>query len=76
MPIVIRDNVNGIPRPSYTTVTGRVWEIADEITKKLGRPAPRKDVLDKCAKEKLNPSTAATQYGRWRTFNGYTGRVK
>lgn len=70
-----REVQNSVPRPGKDTVTGRVWTISDALTKKLkGKPAPRKDVLASCADEKINPATAATQYGRWRKFNGHAGK--
>lgn len=70
-----REVRNGVPRPGVNTITGRVWTIADALAKKLkGKPAPRKDVLASCEDEKINPATAATQYGRWRKFNGHVGK--
>ncbi len=70
-----REVKNTVPRPGKGTVTGRVWAISDALTKKLkGKPAPRKDVLASCADEEINPATAATQYGRWRKFNGFAGK--
>lgn len=70
-----REVKNTVPRPGKDTVTGRVWAISDALTKKLkGKPAPRKDVLAACEDEKINPATAATQYGRWRKFNGFAGK--
>ena len=61
---------NGVSRPKYGTSTGRIWEIADHESAKLGSPAPRKIVLELATKEGINESTAATQYGRWRKFHG------
>ena len=71
-----RDEQNGVVRPKTGTKTGRVWEISDEVSRKAGEPAPRKDVMDACAKEGINPATAATQYGRWRHYNGLKGASK
>jgi len=65
---------NGVVRPRATTKTGRVWEISDELSAAKGSPALRKDVLAKATEEGINPATAATQYGRWRKFNGLEGR--
>ena len=65
---------NGISRPNLNTRTGRVWAIADKISGELGKPAPRKQVIDTAIAEGINPATAATQYGRWRKFNGLEGR--
>ena len=66
---------HGVTRPRADSKTGLVWKIADEQTEALGgKPARRKDVLQECAEHGLVASTAATQYGRWRKFNGLEGR--
>ena len=36
-----------------------------EIAAKLGRTAPRAEVLEACVKAGVNKSTAATQYQKW-----------
>ncbi len=64
---------NGISRPKADTATGKVWEIADELSKQIEAPIGRKLLLDKAVEHGLNASTAATQYGRWRRFNGLVG---
>lgn len=69
-----KDEQNGIVRPKAGTKTSRVWEISDAMSAKLGEPAPRKPVLEEAVSEGLNPSTAATQYGRWRKYHGLVGR--
>ena len=61
---------NNVTRPNQGTNTGTVWEIADALSKETGKPATRKDVLDKAVDKGINVSTAATQYGQWRKFNG------
>jgi len=61
---------NGVTRPNGGTTTGRIWEISDSLSKSTCKAATRKDVLEAAAKEDINPSTAATQYGQWRKFNG------
>lgn len=60
---------NGVTRPRPGTATGRVWEIADELSKQTGQPAVRAEVLKAFEAEGGNSSTGATQYGRWRKFN-------
>ncbi len=65
-----KDTKNDVTRPKAGTATGRVWEISDEQSKKAGEPAKRKDVIAAFVAEGGNPSTAATQYGRWRKYNG------
>jgi hypothetical protein len=67
---------NGITRPNPNTKTGRVFEIADEISAAAGEPAKRGEVLKVCDEEGINKATAATQYGRWRKFNGLEGRAR
>jgi len=62
-------NQNGVTMPQKG-VTARVWEIADYYSKETGAPAERADVLAACENERINPSTATTQYGRWRRFHG------
>jgi len=52
-------------RPSDGTRTGRVWEIADEITKATGTKASRKAVIDAYHREGGMRSTASTQYHHW-----------
>lgn len=68
------EKANGVVRPAPDTKTGKVWSIADEMTKEQGTPAKRKDVLNESYAHGIAASTAATQYGRWRKFNGLEGR--
>lgn len=74
-PKVERLIANGVTRPADRTVTGRVWAISDELSKAAGKPIPRKDVMEKAGAEGLNPATIATQYGKWRVYNGLKGVV-
>ena len=70
-PAVERDVQNGITRPKAGTSSARVWEVADMVSKKVKKPAKRKDVLDIVVdQEGLNSATASTQFGRWRQYNG------
>lgn len=57
-----------LARPAKaTSTTGLVWKIADEQFTLAGNQMPdRKAVLDACAAEEINPSTAATQYAKWK----------
>lgn len=73
---VVKDTVNGVTRPKAGTATGRVWEIADALSKKTKKPIERKAVLEATAGEGINPATAATQYGRWRKYNGLEKEVR
>ncbi len=54
-------------RPRAGTRTGRVWEVADEITRETGRRASRREVVDRIAAEEGNRATASTQYQHWKT---------
>lgn len=65
-----REEQNGVTRPAPGTQSARVWEVADAISKKIRKPARRKDVIDVvCDQEGMNKATASTQFGRWRQFN-------
>ena len=54
-------------RPGPGTKTGRIWEVADEITRESGRRASRREVVDRIAAEEGNRATANTQYQHWKT---------
>lgn len=72
-----RDQKNGVTRPSAKAggKTVRVWEIADLLHDKLGCVPPRDKVFEIGLAEGLNKSTLATQYAKWRTYHGITGRL-
>ena len=53
-------------RPRAGTRTGRVWEIADELSRRTGRRARRSEVIERFAAEGGNPNTANTQYQAWK----------
>ena len=53
-------------RPHPGTRTGRVWEIADEITREKGRRAERREVIERYVAENGNRNTAGTQYQYWK----------
>lgn len=53
-------------KPAPGTKTGRVWEIAETISRETGRLAPRKQVVDAYVAEGGNPNTASTQYAYWK----------
>lgn len=46
--------------------TGRVWQIAEDISHKKGRRATRGEVIDAYIAEGGNPDTASTQYWHWK----------
>ena len=53
-------------RPSPDSKTGRVWAIADEITRRTGRRAARDEVIRRFVAEGGNRNTASTQYHYWK----------
>ena len=59
-----RLDVRARPRPG--TRTGRIWEIADEITREQGRRAERHEVIERYVAENGNKNTAGTQYQYWK----------
>lgn len=69
-PKIERAVANGITRPKDDSKTGRIWAIADEISKAQKSPAKRDQVMEKALAEDINEATVATQYQRWRTFYG------
>ena len=46
--------------------TGRVWEIAELLSERLGRRAARKAVIEAYVSEGGNRNTAATQFAYWK----------
>lgn len=69
---------NGIKRPEPGTATGTLWDIADDISKKLGRPAPRGAVIKTYMETwpNANKATAATQYARWVIYHNAADALK
>lgn len=51
---------------SRESKTGRVWELADELSARLGHRVDRKAVIDTYVAEGGNPNTASTQYFYWK----------
>lgn len=52
--------------PKTGSTTGRVWAIADTLWQSNGTMPDRKAVMAACEAEGINPSTASTQYGKWK----------
>jgi 5-methylcytosine-specific restriction protein B len=68
----LNDTMSKLPRrPGENTITGRVWQIADELSTN-DTPATRLAVIDKALAEGINNHTAHTQYGHWRKAKGLT----
>lgn len=55
-------------RPGAGTITGRVWEIADQLILD-GRDASRALVVETCMSEGINMNTANTQFSNWAKEN-------
>lgn len=54
-------------RPKAGSTTGKVWDIADEISQTISDPkALRKAVIERCTQEGINSSTASVQFGKWK----------
>lgn len=53
-------------RPGRGSVTARVWDIADELTRRTGTRARRSDVIEAYAQEGGNRNTAGTQFQIWK----------
>lgn len=68
---VQRVRQNGFTRPIAGTKTGLVWDVADELSAKLGRPAKRDEVIEEYKKRVPDamPGTMSTQYSRWCGFH-------
>ena len=69
-PKVEREKRNNVTKPAAGTVTGRVWEVADEVSRAQGRPALRGEVMAILDAEGVSKGTIATQYGKWCTYYG------
>ena len=58
-------SVEHFMRPGKGTITGRVWEIADQLLQETGE-MDRAAVVTACIEEGLNMNTANTQYTHWK----------
>ncbi len=65
-PQIEQDSMSDSVRPLAGTITGRVWDIADEITRKKGRCAERSEVIERFAAQGGNKGTASTTYYNWK----------
>lgn len=66
---------NGVRRPKPNTACGKVWELCDKLSAKLGSPTPVAPVFEKLVAEGMNGNNVKAEYARWRKFHGITGRV-
>ena len=75
---------HGVEQPKPGSIAAALWEIADRLKTKLGRPPARFEyrqaVAEENAKRKkltlleLVDASASFQFFKWRTFNGVKGR--
>ena len=61
-----RGSSRGTGRPGAGTCSGRVWELADQITREQGRRATRREVRDRYQSEGGRGNTANTAYQSWK----------
>jgi hypothetical protein len=64
-------------RPGAGTIGGLVWDYCDGISKQLGRPITKDELIASLKRDNpqingqpVNESTAVTQYSKWRSANG------
>lgn len=69
-----REQRNNITRPGPDTRTGTIWRCADEISQAQGSWASINQLKSHPDLRNTNDHTIRTQYARWRTFNGISGR--
>lgn len=67
-PKVKAEKVNGIAQPKAGSTSATIWGFAEA----LGKEVTRGKVIEKAKAAGINEATAATQYARWRSFNGLT----
>ena len=58
-------SVEHFMRPGKGTITGRVWEIADQLLQETGE-MDRTAVVTACINEGINMNTASTQFSHWK----------
>jgi hypothetical protein len=59
-----------LKRPAEGTTTRQVWDLADQVYQEhIGEDWPRVEIIRVCTDHGIHPSTAATQYSKWKRFN-------
>ncbi len=66
VPSIRPEAMSDAARPLPGTMTGRVWDIAEEITREKGRCAERSEVIERFTAQGGNRGTASTTYYRWK----------
>ena len=67
---VERVEQNGVKKPLPGSRCGLAWDLFDELTASLGRPATIADAVPLAEPRGLNPGNVRAEYGFWRKFNG------
>lgn len=69
---------NGVVRPGRggKGICARCWDIFDETSAKLGRPAAVGDVKPLILAEDICWGNAVGEYYKWRKYNGVSGRIE
>lgn len=74
-PVEKRERKNGMLLPRPDSTGGKVWAIADKLSKKAGAPPARKDVMDDCVKAGFTIGCAGGYYQDWRRYHGLVKKV-
>ena len=69
-PKVERERKNGVLTPKPESNTGRIFAIADALSKKAGAPAKRADVVEAGVANGIKLGTATAAYQIWRNYHG------
>ncbi len=67
---------NDVTRPAADSKTGKVWEIADNLSSTKGSPVSLSELKAETDKIGANPNMVSSQYASWRKFYGIRGRVE
>lgn len=69
-----RERKNGMLLPRPDSAGGKVWAIADKLSKKAGAPAARKDVMN-ALPDDISIGCAGGYFQDWRRFHGLVKKV-
>lgn len=68
-----KERRNGVTRPRPGTISRQLWDAADELREKLGRPPARFEF--RAVTQAFKSSSAVFQFFQWRKFHGIAGRA-
>ena len=67
---------NGILPPKPDSTGSKIWEICERLTEVFGQPTPSYELLQEATlNHGIRESTARSEYVRWKTYNGFKGRL-